>query len=439
MGEQKPSNNFNVKVKIEKLDIETEQINLFYVFRNPLVKHGSFSGLVMQINMVKFAAIDDYLQRNIMLDATVDITFADPSKPIEGNKKHEPTKKVINKSYKILACKTDENATPENQMYMCRLILVNPVLFDMQKSNGFNKILKSTTAMEGLNAYEYYLKEQYGDTTFEFKKIGCDENLNSYIYEHIHCRKENDLQVPDFFLQQKKALNSFSYYFFDDFRIDKGKEADICGLHINLIGIDPFTLIDIQDNEKNPDAPNLDFLSRSPQFNPFSPLAKLPLESRIVGRDPQGRDERNDDPGPVPTSQLKTTVVDEKNHTKGRDAPISTAKLETKDKPVANVLILNNPDSVDDGLKRFDILQEQFADTIRAFHIYNIDNCYPDLYQFDRRYNLDVVDEESSKGPHIPIAIVNIFRRDPEKTNMLKHSVRLQTIKLKTKNSTEIE
>jgi hypothetical protein len=439
MGEQKPSNNFNVTVEIPDINLNTEQINLFYVFRNPLVKHGSFSALVMPINLVKYALIKENLERNVMLDINVDIWFADPSKPIEGNKKHQPTKQVIKKTYRILACAAiDGSSDPEEQMYMCRIILVNPVLFDMQKSNGFNKILKSSTSLDGLADYEEYIKDQYGDTTFEFKKIGCDKEINPYIHEQISCRKENDLQIPDFFLNEKKSLNSFSYYFFDDFRIDKEKTADICAMHINLIGIDPFTHIDLQDHDKNPDGPALKILSSCPQFDPLSAIMKTggSVKARIIGRDPQGRDQINDDPGPIPTRQMKTSVVGDKFHSTGREVIISESEVEKKDKPVSNVIIMSNPDDVSTGLERFDIIQKQFIDTIRAFHTYDIDNCYPDLYQFDRRYNLDVGEEESSKGPHIPIAIVNIFYKDPEKTNMVKHKVKLQTIKFKTSIST---
>jgi hypothetical protein len=427
----KPSNNFNITVSIPEIGFkDVQEINLFYVFRNPIVKQSSFAGLVLPMSAIKYLnSLENLLQQNSMPEITVKIDFADPIEPSGGFRGRKSTKTVIEKNYKILMCSpVDKDRNASNQMIMTRLILVNPVLFQMQESNGFNKIMESVTAFEALEEYEGYLSGQYGGTSFDFVKVGEGDNLNSHSYEHIMTRTENDLCVPDFLLYNKKAFNSFSYYFFDDFRIDSKKTADICGLFVNLFDIEKFTPVDINNFNKNPDCPMLNLLGSYPQFNPMSSIMKD--NARTVGRDPEGRNERNDDLGPVPVPNIKTEVAGDLLHDKGREISVSTPTLEKKDKPTGNIINFNNPDSVENGNTRFEIIKEQCKDTIRSFHIYDADNCYPDLYQFDNSYNLEL--GAISEYKHVPISIINIFKKDGSKPKVMTHGVRMQTIKFKT-------
>lgn len=427
--EQKPSNNFNVSVAIPDIGYDSQKVNSFYVFRTPMVKQASFAALVLQMGQIgHFRQLEDLHQQNKTPTCTVKVSFADPKLPAGNSRQYKDTKNIINKSYVILNTSSiDSNVQNSNQMVTVKLLLANPILWHLQNANGFNKILETQTAMDALLEYEGWLPTQHGDTAFEFKKVGEGENLNSHSYEHIQIKLENDLQVPKFLLEDKKALNSFGYYFFDDFRITPDKTADICGLLINLVNKDLFKQVDITDYEKNPDAQTPKILSTSPQFNPMSSLSKG--SARTVGRDPEGRNERNDDPGPVPTPWIDTTASPDKLHGLGRDISASTPIPVQKDKPTSQVLGTDTPDSVANGNERVATVGGQFSDTLRAFHIFDIDSCYPDLYQFDCIYNLEST--ASSVYGHVPISIINIFKKDGTKPSLLVHGARVQTIKFK--------
>lgn len=430
MAEEQLANNYNISISIQDLDnYETDKINFFYIFRNPMVKQSSFAGMVLSIDYMKYAQLEDFLQKNEMPMVIVKVNFANPAEQEDSRiSKNKDIKTLITKVYKILMCTSiDKDRSPTNQMLSVRLVLVNPILFQMQESNGFNRILTSITGMDALAEYESYLIDQYGITAVEFKKVGVEEHLNSHSYEHIQVRTETDLHVPDFLFKEKKALNSFAYYFFDDFRITPETTSDICGLAVNLMDTKDFKQTDIiTDDKKNPDAGSMKSLGTIPLFNPTSAIMKS--DPVTVGRDPEGRQESSGE-GPVPIPRLKTDVVMDQINTSGRDFALKDPLYIFKNKPRSNIINLNNPDSVALGNERFATIQQQMKDTLRAFHLWDINDCYPDLYQFDRIYNLEHGAE--SIYSHVPISIVNIFKRDLTRPTLLTHGIRLQTVKFK--------
>jgi hypothetical protein len=424
MAQPKPENSFEIRVKIQELDIETRDITYFYVYRTAIVKHGSFASMTIPLNLTTEALpLENLTQKSKTPTLELEIWLTDPSQPTT-NRNYKSIKKIIQKKYYIISC-IPGSRDPNSQTISTNLILINPIFLKMNRANGFNRIQESQTAYDVLLEYEDYLKGHYGDTAFEFKKIGDGINLNDYVYEQLMCRVENDFKIPDYLLLKKKAFNSYTYYFFDDFRITDDKEADICGMLINLIDKEQFNQIDAH-TDKYIDIQDMSIKKVKSCFNPLSPI--MQSNSRVITKDKDTLKERNADPGPTRTEQIKSSVSEEDVH---EDRKIKTGipELSFLDKDVADILNLYAPDSKEKANERYKIVQEQATDILRAFCTWEGHKCYPDVFQFDRRYNFSK--DAKTELIHMPISIINIFRKEnPNETKMF-HGVRLQTIKFK--------
>ena len=428
MAQPKPENSFEIRIKIQdkeaNIDINTKDVMYFYVYRTAIVKHGSFASMVVPLSLTTEALpLENLTQKSKTSVLELEIWLTDPNTPTI-NRNYKPIKKIIQKTYYILSCALGARE-PNSQTISVTLILVNPIFLKMNMSNGFNKIQESQTAFETLLEYEDHLKAHYGDTAFEFIKIGDAINLNDHVYPQIMCRVENDFKITDHLLLNKKAFNSYGYYFFDDFRITDKKEADVCGMFINLIDKEQFNQIDVH-SDKYIDIQNMSIKKVRACFNPLSPL--MHTNSRIVTKDVATTKERNEDPGPKPVEQIKTNVSDEDIH-EDRKIKIGMPKLAFLDKNPSEVRNLYAPDSKIKANERYEIVQKQAIDILRAFCTWEGFKCYPDVFQFDRRYNFSK--DAKTESIHIPISIINIFKKETPNETKMHHGVRLQTIKMK--------
>jgi len=428
-SETKKENVFNIEVSIPEINFNTKKVNLFYIFRFPFVKPASYAGLDVAMGQIgHYNKLMDLFQNNKMPSIKIDIWYAD-SATVDGNpRNYKNTTRFMQKEYKLIKIgMVDNEIKNSNQMITARLLLVNPILYDLSRSNGFNIVSDPKRAKDVLKEFEGYLAGQY-PKSFQFKGVGDTENENDFIYKQgIQISQDNDLKVPNLLLYNKKALNSLAYYFMDDFRSSKGKIADICGLTINLSNPDVFEQLDIMDCEKNPDANNFKLKKVEAQFNHNSSIQK---DGIIIFRDPEGRDERYPPvKGEQPTSTLEPVNVELNNSGKGRSIVASTQTEIQKIKPDSKIINIACEDT-DIAKKRFEIVKKQMKTTIKGYQELDIANCYPDLFEFDRRYNLDP--GARSEYQFIPISICNIFRMDAQKKQLMTHGAKVKFIIIST-------
>ncbi|MBC8427535.1 MAG: hypothetical protein H8D97_01450 [Proteobacteria bacterium] len=422
----KPESAFEIDVSIPIVGfINRNDVNEFRAIRVPIKKYGSFAAIVLPMPQIIYLHLEDLGEQSNFPEMTIAIDMVDPKSPIPNTRSHKKTKHIATKQYRILACdKIDSDDQPRNQIQVVRLIIVSPVLFAMNGTSGFNIISSSETAMEVIKNFEEYLLEQYGDTAFEFHKVGEEENLNEHTYEQLMVRQETDVSVCKFLLNEKKALNSYTYYFFDNFRVTPETTGDTCGLLINLTNKDLFTPIDVF-SDKYKDIQGLKLIKKQPLYNPFSSVQQGP--QRQVIKDMSSSHLRGDDPSPIPFPQIKTTTTEISiSSDRKQKAPIG--ELSKKDKPITGIKNIYTPDSAEQATIRLEAIEKQQSDTLRSKQFYEVKECYPETFQFDRIYNMD--EHERASYQHVPVSIINIFRKENNNETLMKHGVQLQVFKL---------
>jgi hypothetical protein len=419
-----PEARYNVTITLSVPDakiLEDTKLDEFLVYRVPFTKMGSFAaGIVSMKYFEEYQMLEYYIQQNIFPIVILKVSFTTAEDPSKN------TKTIINKVYNLIKCtEINPSTSHEERRTNIRMVFANPILYDLNMVNGFNTILSNLTAYEALLKYEEYLLSNRGPSSFEFIKVGEDQNLNKYKYEQLSIRQKNDLLVPNFLLYEKKAFNSFGYYFFDDFRISGKKKSDISGLFINLFNKDQFKTVDIYDSSIYPDSAKAPFICKKEHFNdPLSVFNKQSASSAVSITDKNGFNKKIK-PKKVATQQSNNISI-QSNIGDGRgDYSATTSYLEEKEKPNASIINLFSPDNIENTSNRFELLSEQFIDKFRSINEYELDDCYPDLYQFDRIYNLD----DRSAFDNIPISIVNIFRKDGHHPETMYHSIKFKTIK----------
>lgn len=422
---KKPENSFEISVTIQEIGLTaTKDVNEFRAIRVPIKKHGSFAAIILPIPLQKYKHLEDLEEQSNLLGLTLEIYMTDSKEAIPNTRSYKRTKHVISKSYTILSCESiDSNHEPQNQWVVTRLLLINPILMAMNNTSGFNKIIDSKTGMEAIEEFEGWLPGEYGDTAFEFKKVGEGENLNTYSYEQIMLRQEGDISVPRHLLIEKKALNSYAYYFFDDFRITPDKSGDICGILVNLINKDLFTPTDVY-GDKYKDIQGLNLIKTQPLNNPFGSTKQG--TQRVVIKDATTSHKRNDDPSPVPVTQMKT-VASPAPVSQDRPNNAGTSSISTKDKDIKGVRNIYAPDDAENASARNASVGAQQQNTLRSKQFYEVKECLPETFQFDRIFNLD--EHERSSYIHVPISIINIFRKESNNETKMKHGVQVQAFK----------
>lgn len=368
-------------------------------------------------------------------DLTIELNSVDLSAPSNTNPRaYIPQKLIIKKSYKILSLDKSTIDLTQELQYIT-VVFVNNILMYLNNVSSFNTILEDpskggVTAGEAFSAFEQHIVKQHPGT-FGFRKVNADINLNIFRYEQIMIKTHNDLQVPNLLLYNYKHLNSYSFYFFDDFSLEASNTNDVEVILINLTRTFKFKRVNIFDTYLQ----RANIINNISIHNPMNPLLYSD-EVHPVIKNPNNV---------VNLKQRKETV-----NTPGKNTKSTTENFLLNEDRVFNSISNQNmnsqtsshgrikiyaPDSTDIAANRFKIIGTQINKEFVSIIEISAPKTLPTELQFGYVYNFDAYLDTltaSSYYNYTPISIVNSFKKETPKKTELIHSARSQLLKFET-------
>ena len=402
---------------------EIGDVDSFTSIRTPINKTASFATIALNLRPHFLHSLEEYTRSNMFQTLKVDINIVRNQDDLKSN---YPPKvdEVCTKYYLILHVEPLEDARMEAPYTRALLFLTNPVLYWMQCTNAYNIIEEDITVFDALENYESWLKETFGQTAFQFEKVAENYKKNDWEYEQILIRSNNDLMIPTNLIQNYKMFDSYSYYFFDDFRFDENAEADITGYLINLGNLEEIPTKNIVDEDTNDIFAATEFVRGQTLSDPFNVLYQENPSLIIKGYDMQFGFEKAEGKKEVP--QL-TTQAYPGTYSSTQKATVIKTELSGKVQLPSEQTLLYAPDDPKKAFDRFDVISEQLRKKILAIEEYYMRDSHIDFIQFGNRYNLSPFD--ITQYAYVPISICNMFVRDSGAVAMFTHNMRFQTFK----------
>jgi len=418
---------FNVTVEIKNIDFKSKEIEKLSFIRCPIKKISSFGMCTLELSNVYVAALAELIDNKVLPDlkitiVTVDLADREPT----DNRSFTPRKKLIEKEFKIISIDNASVNADEDLKYIT-IVFVNNILFYLGNVQLYNKVLKSMTAKNALLAFEGFLEENF-EGVFNFRKVNDKINCNNHIYEQILIKTGNDLQIPNLLLYNYKLLNSFGFYFFDDFSLVPSNSNDVEAILINLTSVKKFKRINVFDSHLH----RSNIKNITPLHNPLNPLM-FSKDLHPVVKDLQTSQKhvkktgQVNMPGKVVKSTSETMMLDSErpynsNVTKNKATPID---LHGRIKIYA-------PDSMINAEERFETMANQLTNEMLNVIEINSPRTLPTEVQFGYVYNFDAHLDTLTAGSvynYTPISIVNTFSKESSKKTELVHTVRAQFLK----------
>ena len=307
-----------------------------------------------------------------------------------------------------------------------RMLLVDPVAWQMFKNTGFNKTLSPEKANQMLIALETlintsfnpqfdkstltsfmdYVRKKYAGSieTKDIKQIvlGDKNKINLHPYNQITIPPTlPEINVPEYIINTYKPFTTPSFWIFDSFNFgnydaksapENGK-IPMWGILINFYNcIEVFKPLDIS---KELDISTFTHLLGSAAFMDAGGILNRPdAMVNFIGPDMTIKLEKF---GNLP----KTLKIDN--------------TFETQDSRITSLKIYY-PDNIDSAKDRISDCMELFTNHIDRVEFYETTNTTPEWLQFGRRYNLEKnleTDPATNMNMyiHTPICIINIFKR----------------------------
>lgn len=415
------------KMHVQFLGIKecfTDDVMSFTVIRSPFEKTGSYAIITLTLSIEHYIGVYEHISRNNYPDCQVHCYIV-RNQMERGTNAPGRVEDLFQKQYKVISFKAMEDFNYNAPYIKVTAFLINPILFFMQTTNGFNKILEDKTALEALKEYEGWLTSQFGARAFQFEHVGEQVQLNGFKYEQILTRNATDLMIPTMLINHYKMWNKFGYYFFDDFRLDADSNADICAYLVNLGDKNQFKPF---DRFKYGDFTiGLRLMNQYPLHDPFNALYQKNPSVNTQNYDMQFGFRKST--GSRSTPQVN---VDKQSGQHGSSAGSSIIKssISVKSgKPTEETLIYA-PDDHASALNRFNSIGQQLRDDMLSAETYILHDSSPDYLQFNRRYNLNQFDSKSYT--YIPSTICNTFVRDAGRVPMLTHHARFQVFRYRS-------
>jgi len=242
----------------------------------------------------------------------------------------------------------------------------------------------------------------------------------------------NNLQVTDYLLYNKNALNNLSFYFFDDFSIQPGQTSHIAAHLINFVDKSKFKKLDIEKSfdigrattmlREMPVKDVFGLLTKGYDSCIFSSKYMFSLPESLIPTDTT----ITVPPVYYPTvsggSSETYTVNDE------RKGEIITPEIKFDNKTTntdfnqrQKSMIIYVPDNIEAAKQRFVNFKNFITSKFKQIVETQTMDCYCDWLQFGYIYNLDQY--HNIDYIYTPIAIYNVFYKDSnEKT--AKHIAR---------------
>ncbi len=407
-----------------KDDNGIDDINSFCIIRAPLTKTASFATLTLNLPTEQYLSLEEYTRLNKFQPCEVCIYILANQDTVEYHKP-EIIDYVGCKQYLILHSEPLEDIQRQSSYVMTNLMLVNPVLYYLQITNGFNKILENITAYDALKKFQDYCSSSFGNGAFQWTEVGADYEKNTWQYEQILTRHETDLMLPTQLLINYKIWNTFGYYFFDDFRFDDKATSDMTGWLINLGDLEQFeTRNQFIKNKMADIAISNKFINSQNIVDHFNILFQEKPSIIVKGYDIQFGFKKNYDNKKVP--QVETTTQEGQYSSSRASKVISTGLLTGEIGPTEHTIVYA-PDLPEIGLKRFDNVRNQLRNKVQCIETYYQHDCHLDFIQFGYRYNQSPFAIEDYLW--VPINICHLFVRETGRVPMFVHNMQYQMLK----------
>ncbi len=401
-----------------------DDISSFSIIRCPISNTASYSILNLQIRGLIYLTLCTEIENGDFPLLSIKCELLDM---LENAKLYEVGKVIqlmFKKQYKVLKAQTEEYPTPNSTYINCSLVLVHPILHYLNNTNSYNKILLGKTGMDILEDYEKHIKDTFGDS-FDFVKVGKDVNENSFEYEQILIRLENDLIIPSWIIAEYKPSNSYSFYFFDDFKINDSSKKDITAYYINLGAKDSFEKKSTLHNANDIFMGNK--FAKSYQLG--DPFKEMDQDNpSIIIKDPEMAFKFKKAKG----NTNVPTVTQNANSFSIEDRTISGITVsDPTDKSVdpTEQTLLYAPDSSKNAKTRLTLNSKLLKTDLSGIAAFVLKDTHFDFIQFGYNYILNPF--ESREYRYTPIGIVNNFIRESGRYPFLIHHCTYQTIKFK--------
>jgi len=412
------------RFKVELFGEEFDDVSAFSVIRCPISNTASYSILNLQVRGVVYLTLCTEIENGDFPSISIKCILLNMDKNEKLYTLGTEEQVMFKKQYKVIKVQTEEYPTPSSTYLNCTLILIHPILYYLNNTNSYNKILLGKTALDILKDYESHIKSTFGDS-FEFKKIGEDINKNSFSYEQVLIRLENDLVIPSWIIAEYKPNFTYSFYFFDDFRIDDSSKKDITAYFINLGAKDSFekksTLKDANDIFMG------NRFVRSYQLgDPFKEMEQdnpsLIIKNREMAFTYKKAKGQTSTPSVTQTS--KSFPIEDRNL-----SAIIVADPTTKSVKPTEQTILYAPDDIKNAKERLTQNSKLLKTDLSGIAAFMLKDTHFDYIQFGINYILNPF--ESKEYRYTPIGIVNNFIRESGRYPFLIHHCTYQTIKFK--------
>jgi len=412
------------KFTIDLFGEQFDDVSAFSVLRCPIIHTGSFSVLNLELRGLVFLTLCTEIENGDFPEISIKCELLDMTQNESPSKVGKPTHTMFRKQYLAIKANTNEYPTANSTYLNCAIVLVNPILHKLNNTNSYNKILLGKTAMDILEDYESHLKKTFGNC-FEFKKIGKDTKKNNHSYEQLLIRLENDLLIPSWLIAEYKPNQTFSFYFFDDFRIDSSSKKDITAYYINMGAKDDF--------EKKTTLRTADDIFMANTFqksyqmgDPFSELKQDNASVICKNREIAFKFEKATGTASVPSvTQSNSTIPLDKRSV----SSVLTTKPSTRNVKPTDETLLYGADSIENVLFRLTENQKLLELDISGIASWTLKDSHFDFIQFGVNYVLNPF--ESKENRYTPISIVNSFVREAGQFPFLIHNCAYQTIKFK--------
>ena len=393
----------------------------YSVIRSPITKLASFVSASINITMPVYTKLHEHLARNNFPDVVVKCWIV-KNEDIFGERWPPKVEDVFEKNFKCICINPLESVIPKAPYVAVNMTLVHPILFYLQGTNGYNKILEDKTPLEAIEDYEKWLTEKFSNQAFQFTKVGETYEQNKFKYEQILTRNATDLMIPSVIINNYKPWNTFGYYFFDDFRLNSDATADITGYLINLGNKNEFKPIDVY--KYGDFALGLRLESQTPITDPFGALYQRNPSITTKSYEMQFGFRKATGTRDLP--QISISRQDGK-HGSQLGTAIIKSKVSLKSEEPTEETIVYGPDDHETALNRFDKTSLQLRDLMLSLDTYQLRDSSIDYLQFNQKYNIDP--HVPKAYDYIPLTICNNFVRETGMVPVLVHHVQFQMIR----------
>lgn len=310
------------------------------------------------------------------------------------------------------------------------MILIHPVLYDMQKHNSFNFVynIDERTILNIIKGdYLDDIKKKRAATspskTIKFKLFADMDTVNKSTYGQITIPSTiSELQTPEYLIDSYKPFSTPSFWFFDTFNYgnyDKSSdpvngEIPIWAILLNFFNaVDKFQKIDIsKDND-------IQYWTQLISSIPYTDtLGTLCKEDSVA-------------------NFINTTDMTQKRELLGKiPSTLKTDNTLEKQEERVSSLEIYYPDNIETAKQRIFDCVNLMQNQIFGVEIYETSNTTPEWLKFGCLYNIERdanTQVNLNKYIHTPLSIINIFLRREQIGGRMEHLMKYSMLRLGAK------